>query len=321
MTQFSRAIAKNRPLDDKHLFKKRAGAAAKYYQLQFDDSLQNDLQALHEMYKRGEPFRIYGAHTNLYICDNGYGGLFVDISPKHSKIDEAFAAPANATVSELVNKGAAAGYDFSALAGIPGMIGSGVAGNSGYSPSGKAFGDFVAGITAYDFETGRAMEFAPDENFFAARDSFIKRANSERFRYFITEVKFKADFIGPVAAREKVAAQMAKRKTHLATAFEEGSAGSLWNNEKLRRETGNSFAIMLRENGALNADFNGATYSANGANFFITTAATTDNDVAKLFAHSISKAHELYGAELEKEIATLDTDGEIDLATFITRNS
>ena len=54
---------------------------------------------------------------------------------------------------------------------------------------------------------------------------------------------------------------------------------------------------------------------------FITGPNTTDKDVAKLFVHTLNKVKELYGVDLHKEVMILDSDGEIDLETFIKRNS
>ena len=46
------------------------------------------------------------------------------------------------------------GYDFSSLTGIPGMVGSGVVGNSSWVPPAKAYGDYVKRIKVFDFEAG-----------------------------------------------------------------------------------------------------------------------------------------------------------------------
>lgn len=79
---FSRDIEYNYNLKNKHLFKKKPGNAKQYYQLFFDDTLKKDLKVLSKLYKHNIPFKIFGSHTNLYITENGYDGLFIDINGK-----------------------------------------------------------------------------------------------------------------------------------------------------------------------------------------------------------------------------------------------
>lgn len=325
-TCFSREISENYNLEDKHLFKKKPGNAKWYYQLMFDETLDNDLKQLHKLYKQDIPFKIFGSHTNLYITDNGYDGLFVDISSKGSKIEydeknKTFELTSNTEVSDLIKYAMEGGYDFAALAGIPGLVGSGVVGNSSFTASGKSFSDFVSEIMLYDFEKGEYINIKPDKDFFKERDSFIKQINKNKTRYFVKSIILKADLIGKEKVKEKYDAQMERRKKSLKFGFLEGTAGSLWSNAHLKKQIGKSFTNLLRENPKINANFNGATYSPNGAMFFTTSDQTTDKDVAKLFIHTLEKVKELYNVNLHKEVLILDSDGEITLETFISRNS
>ena len=322
---FSREIQENYNLQNKHLFKKKTGNSRWYYQLIFDETIDNDLSELHKLYKQDIPFKIFGSHTNLYITDNGYEGLFVDISSKNSIIKydkelKTFKVTSNVEVSKFINYAMKLGYDFAALAGVPGLVGSGVVGNAGWTPSGKAFNDFVQQITIYDFKDGKTIIINPDNEFFSDRDSFIKQQNRNQTRFFVKEVVLKSNYIGEEAVKEKYDAQMERRKTSLKFGFLEGTAGSLWSGAHLKKIVGKSFSNMLRENPSINANFNGARYSDNGSMFFTTNVNTTDKDVAKLFLHTINKVKELYNVELHKEVLILDSDGEIDLETFIARN-
>ena len=322
---FNNKIYSDYDLQNKHLFKKKAGKAKWYYQLVFKENLDKDLKALHEIYKLGIPFKILGLHTNLYITDNGYNGIFVDISHKNAKIifdeeNKTFTVTSNVTVSEFINYAMEKGYDFSDFAGVPGFVGSGVVGNSGFGPSKKDFSNFVQEITVYDFEKGNITKINPDKEFFEERNSFIKQQNKTRTRYFIKEVVLKLDCIEKNIIKEKFDAQITKREKSLKFGFQEGTAGSLWSNAHLRKIVGKSFPNMLRENSIINANFNGATYSPNGSHLFITQENTSDKDVAQLFIHTIKKVKEIYNVDLHKEVIILDSDGEIDLKTFIERN-
>lgn len=322
---FSREIQKDYNLQDKHLFKKKTGNSKWYYQLIFDETLDNDLNELHKLYKQNIPFKIFGSHTNLYITDNGYDGLFVDINSKESSIKyykelKKFKVTSNVEVSKFINYAMKLGYDFAALAGIPGLIGSGVVGNSSFTASGKSFSDFIYEVVLYDFEKGKNVNIKPDKDFFSERDSLIKKENRFKTRYFVKEIILKADFIGEEKVKEKYAAQMKRREKSLMFGFLEGTAGSLWSNAHLKKQIGKSFTNLLRENPSINFNFNGATYSSNGAMFFTTSENTTDKDVARLFVHTLKKVKQLYNVELHKEVLILDSDGEIDLETFISRN-
>ena len=55
--------------------------------------------------------------------------------------------------------------------------------------------------------------------------------------------------------------------------------------------------------------------------YFTTEIDTTDKNVANLFVHTLKKVKEIYGIDLHKEIIILDSKGEIDLETFIRRNT
>jgi len=321
LSGFTRPVQNDYGLQNKHNFKKKAGNAKWYYQLFFDESLENDLNALAKAYQNNIPFRIFGAHTNLFITENGYDGLFVDISLKNSKVifDEAaktFTVTSNTTVAEFVNFTMDKGYDFAALTGIPGMMGSGLVGNSGYTPSGKMFSDFVVEAIVFDFEENRFIKIVPDETFFSTRNSTIKQSNKDKTRYFVKELVLKSEFIGKEKVREKFDAQISMRRESLKISFKEGNAGSLWSNAHLQTLGIKSFPSMLKENPSINQDFNGATYSPNNR-LFITSEATRDKDAARLFVHTLEKVKALYGVELHKEVIILDKDGEIDTETFI----
>lgn len=323
---FSRNIILDYNLSNKHPFKKKAGKAAGYYELKFDETLEDDLKVLSEFYRDNVPFKIFGSKTNLYITDNGYDGLFVDMRPQNGKIifddkNETFITTGNTSVYEFVNFTMKKGYDFGEFAGIPGLIGAGVVGNAGYTPSGKDFSDFVKEITVFDFEKCETIKLVTDKNFFSLRNSFIKKSNKNKTRYFVKEVVLKSDFVGETAVRKKFDAQMERRKSGLYWGFKEGSAGSVWSNAHLKPAIGTYFNRLLRENPSINANFNGATFSPNGGNHFITGPDSTDKDVAKLFVHTLNKVKELYGVDLHKEVIILDSEGEIDLETFIKKNS
>lgn len=330
LNSFSRDVEYHYNLQNKHLYKKKTGNAKAYYRLSFDETLEKDLKVLHEMYKQNLPFRIYGLHTNLYITDNGYDGLFVDSSIKNSQImfhkeKEEFVVTANLPVSTLVNYTRNMGYDFSALTGIPGVVGGGVVGNSSY-PSvisqdySKHFSDFVKKIVVYDFELGELVEMIPDDHFFGIRDSFLKQANQTKMRYFVKEIVLKAEYIGKEEVTKFYNAQMEERRESLRVNYKEGNAGSFFVNRHIRQHTGKPMKGLLLENPSININVNGATFSPNRNKQFKTEVDTTDKDVAKCLQHVVNKVKEIYQFDLRKEVIMLDYDGEIDLATFFDRN-
>ena len=320
---FQRQINSNYNLTTKHLFKKQAGNAKYYYQLQNDETLKSDLTELSKLYQNNIPFRIYGMHTNLYITQNGYNGLYVDTSPKGSTITfneqtEEFTVSGNVLTSQLVNYTMNLGYDFASLTGIPGMVSSGIVGNASWA-NGKVYGEYVKSITLFDFEKCEEIEITPDENFFATRNSFLKQANKDKTQYYVIKAVLKSEYIGQESVRAKYEEQMHKRKESLKIGFQEGCAGSIWSNIDMREKTGKSFRQMLLETTDFDVNFNGARYSSYGSRFFTTDETTTDADVAKLMKFTIDKLEELYHIKPLKEVLILDYDGEIDLDAFIER--
>ena len=262
-------------------------------------------------------------HTNLYITENGYDGMFIDISPQNSNIQfnpetEEFTVSGNLLTSALVNYTMELGYDFASLTGIPGMVGFGIVGNPSWA-TGKNFGDYVKKIIVFDFEECKEKEIIPDEKFFGTRNSFIKDANKEKTRYFVKSAILKSEYIGKENVTAKYEEQMNKRKESLRIGFQEGCAGSVWSNLYLREKIGKSFRQILLEGSDFDVNFNGARYSSFGSRFFTTEESTTDKDVAKLFKYTVEKLDELYNIKPVKEVLILDYDGEIDLDTFINR--
>ena len=281
---FKRPVQENYNLTKKHLFKKIAGNARYYYELRNDESLDNDLEELSKLYQDDMPFRIYGMHTNLYITSNGYEGMFIDMSPKKSyvKFDEKteeFICSGNLLTSQLVNFAMKKGYDFASLAGVPGMIGAGVVGNASFA-TGKEFCDYVKRITLFDFESGKYVEITPDEKSFSTRNSFIKKANENKTRYFVKEVVLWSEQIGENGVRAKYQAQMDLRTRDLRIGYLEGCAGSIWSNIDLRNKIGMSFRHVVNNNEAFNINFNGARYSLYGSRFFTMDEYTEEKDVA-----------------------------------------
>ena len=321
--KLSGEILENYNLSNKHLFKKKAGNAKYYYQLQFDNNLNNDLKEISKLFNVDKPFKIFGYHTNLYITEKGYNGLFIDINPQKFKIvfnkeKEEFVVSANTLTSKLVNYTMNLGYDFASLTGIPGMVGSGIVGNASWAV-GKVYGEYVKKIVLFDFKECKEIEIIPDEKFFSTRNSFIKKENKEKTRYFVKEIVLKSEYIGKEVVREKYLEQINKRKESLKIGFKEGCAGSLWSNIDIRNKVGKSFREIVANNLDFNVNFNGARYSENGSRFFVTNENTKDKDVANLFDFTIKKLKELYNIEPVKEVLILDYDGEIDVHTFIER--
>lgn len=292
--------------------------------LQFDNTLDNDLREISKLYKNDKKYKIFGMHTNLYITENGYNGFFIDYSPKYSSIqfnkeNEEFIVSGNVLTSKLVNYSMNLGYDFASLAGIPGTVASGIAGNSSWA-TGKDYGEYVKKITVFDFEDGVEKVIIPDKDFFSTRNSFIKQQNLKKTRYFIKSAILKSEYIGKEAVRERYLKQINQRLNSLKIAYKEGCAGSIWSNIDLRQNTGKSFREIINENPEMDINFNGARYSSYGGRFFTTNADTTDSDVAQLLDLTIKKIKEIYNIKPTKEMIILDYDGEIDIDTFITRN-
>ncbi|MCL2228383.1 MAG: FAD-binding protein [Firmicutes bacterium] len=326
LAKLSREVSVNYPLAKRHLFKKKTGNAKFFYELCFDETMENDLKVFGELYKENLPFVLFSQGTNLLISERGYDGLFVAVGTKGAgiKFDEKtseFHVSANATVGVLVKDTTERGYDFSPLTGVPGLVGAGIVGNSGWpaNPTKRDFDYFVKRIKVFDLQKGEFEWMTPDGDFFGTRDSFLKQQNKGKTRYIVVESVLASEYIGKENVKELVQRQTEERRESSYFGFKEGTAGSVFSGGHIVMATGKKIQMMLSENPDINIDANGATFSSNGARLFKTEPHTTDKDVAKWFSHVTQKVKEYYGHDLHKEVVLLDYDGEVTLPEFLGR--
>ena len=316
-------------LSDQHNFLKPAGYASRYVELSINDlTEENNLGTLSNMYNNDMPFIVFGKSTNLYITDQGYNGTFIRLNnrDKYLIYDEKsreFIASANTSFSEVVKKAVSLGYDFSDLAGIPGLIGSAVVGNAGTHLTGKTIGDLVTKIRVYDFEYGKYETIIPSEykGFFSERNSILKKANERKMRYLILSVTLQADYIGASTATARKKEVMALRRDSDIEGFKEGTAGSFWANGALPEELKNqSFKVrdIIRKVGLHEIDYNGAGYTSIKC-FLKTGNSTTDSDVACLLKETMDTIYSEYCFVPCNEVQILDYDGIISAEQFISR--
>jgi len=220
-------------LSGQHKFFKRAGNANSFYELNINDlAEERTLRTLSSMYKNDVPFIVFGKTTNLFITEQGYNGFFVKLNSKNKYMNyneksKEFIVSASTHLSELVNKAVLLGYDFSDLAGIPGLIGSAVVGNAGTHLTNKTIGELVKKIQVYNFESGKYETIVPTEykDFFSERNSFLKNANEKKMKYLVFCVVLQADYIGESIAIARKTEVLRLRRDSDVEGFREGTAG------------------------------------------------------------------------------------------------
>jgi UDP-N-acetylenolpyruvoylglucosamine reductase len=313
-------------LSHKHNFKKKAGNAVAYYQLDLrSEFILNDLNMLSKLLLDESPFVIFGSHSNLLITERGYDGLFIDIRPytkgiEYCKETNFFNVSADCILNDFVKYASNCGYDFSDLISIPGLLGSAICGNSGKT-DGMDICKFVKSIEVYNFINGKYEILYPDEKFFAKRNSFIKEKNKINMHYLIKSCTLQAEYINEKESIMKMQENLKLRKNIDTEATNFGTAGSFWISSLLPKkyfDKGLKVRDLMKEIGLNKVNFNGARYITE--KFFLTTdETTTDKDVAKLLHHSIKEINNAFGFIPQNEVVILDHDGRIDAIEFINR--
>lgn len=313
-------------LINKHNYKKRAGTATAYYQLDLQSAdLHSNLMRLSTLYNEGAPFVIFGDHTNLYITENGYNGLFIDIkaykneSITYNESSHTFCVGADCVLDYFVHFAAELGYDFTGLVAIPGLIGSAISGNSG--SKGVEIGNFVNSIKIFNFAEKKYETLYPNNKFFSRRNSHIGKSNETRFEFLIVSCILKADYIGTNEAQKKLEQKLKERKQTDELSNQYGTAGSFWVSSSAPSQflkTGKKVRDLIVDLGLSKISYNGARFVTKKC-FLATEKHTTDKDVAFLLDLTIKKLKEEYGFVPVKEVIILDYDGKITIDEFIKR--
>lgn len=319
----SNNVEYNFNLKNKLRFKKKVGNVSQYYPLDLRSTyIKNDLNVIANLYSINHPFVIFGECTNLYVTENGYNGLFIDIDHHFNGIEyidktKSFRVMADYDLDGFVKEAVKKGYDFTNFISIPGLVGSAVCGNSG--SEGINIGKHVKSIKVFDFKKNDFSTIIPENGFFKKRNSLINEENKEKTNYLIIECELYADYIGRDNCELKIKRKKDYRKYSDEDSF--GTAGSFWRGAVLPEKyhnDGKKVRDLMKMIELNTVNFNGARYVTDKY-FLKTEEHTTDKDVARLLKCTIDEIKNAFGFIPENEVIILDHDGRIDVIEFIKR--
>lgn len=164
----------------------RVGGPARFFVEATDE--QDVGEAFQKASDEGLPLAILSGGSNLLVPDTGFDGLVLHVALRGIQQEGGcFTVAAGENWDEFVDTAVAANCaGVECLAGIPGSTGATPVQNVG--AYGQEVAQTVAGVRAFDRETGRFTELAAEECGFQYRRSLFN--GSARGRYIITSVRF-----------------------------------------------------------------------------------------------------------------------------------
>ncbi|MCI0629744.1 MAG: UDP-N-acetylmuramate dehydrogenase [Phycisphaerales bacterium] len=252
-------------------------------------------------YRSGTPLRVLGSGANLLVGDDGVDGIVVKLEgPAFTEIKyntqgqvHAMKAMAGADMARIVMDAARRGLEgLSQMAGIPATAGGAIRMNAGGAYG--AIGDAVESVTCLT-RTGEKVTYPAKEIKFGYRGTNIPDP-------VILSGTFRLTPTDPIKLRERVKEIFAYKKSTQPLA--DHSAGCTFKNpidpvSEQRVPAGK----LIDEAGLKGLSVGGATVSDRHANFVVTKAGATANDVLKLLEMVKKRVYEAKGIELQEEIA------------------
>lgn len=323
-------IKQSEPLSAHTVF--RIGGPARYFVTV--ESQDDFIAALSDAARRGRPWYILGAGSNVLVSDRGFDGTL--IHPVSSRIEiqgHRVRAEAGVAMARVVAESLASGLrGFEWAIGVPGTIGGSVRGNAGCF--GREMKDVIESVVVLDVARSEVRACSGREMQFGYRESLFKR----RPELVILEATLKLN-PGDVNAGRSKLQEYAKART--GQVFEASgreffnpagrlgpqevgvpSAGSIFKNVLWSRQGIDTPYLLQRfpefrafeHNPGLPAGFlidqvglrgsavGGAMISQQHANFIINTGSATAAEVIALVGIAKEGVERTFGIRLEEEI-------------------
>lgn len=236
------------------------------------------------------PVRILGGGSNLLVSDDGVPGVVVRVvEPLLSQVTvdgTTLTAGTGALLSYAVSESVRAQLaGLETLVGIPGTVGGAVLGNSGGRHG--DIGELVASATVLDRE-GHIVERSGDELSFSYRKSGLNDILVLSAKFSLT-----SDPSDELMRRMRQNWIMKRATQPLA----DQSAGCIFRNPR-----GLSAGALIEQCGLKGMSVGNARISDRHANFIVTEAGATCQDVDQLISRTQSAVSEKFGVDLELEI-------------------
>ena len=260
-------------------------------------------EALRHAAEEGLEVVVVGLGSNLLAADDGVDALVIRLEGELAEVDVAetgVAAGGGAANAVCLHRARAAGLGgFEFACAIPGTAGGGVKMNAG--AYGRDWSDVVARALVVSAD-GREWR-APGELDLSYRSSALRPGE------VVARVELRLDPRPPEAIKETIAELIAQRKATQPT--NKRTFGSVFKNPPGDKGAGR----MLELCGLKGHRVGGALISPKHANFIENAGGATSADCVALMAEARRRAHEQFGARLDREVAFV---GQMELPELPT---
>jgi UDP-N-acetylmuramate dehydrogenase len=280
-------ILKKEPLKRHTTF--QIGGPAEFFISPENNQELAQVVALARMNKK--PLRTLGAGSNILAAERLMRGICLCLSrPFFKKISfqgdrvQAGAGCALAQLLRQCQRKGLGGMEF--VAGIPGTVGGALAMNAGVKEA--SLSDLIENVQVMDYN-GRVKDLKPKAIRFGYRSSSLDR-------YIILAARFRLKSANPAKIREKIEANLAKRRLKQDYTFP--SAGCFFKNPAKAPAA----ARLIDLCGLKGKTIGKAAISRKHANFIVNLGNAKAAEVLKLAALAKKKVKAVFGVDLEEEI-------------------
>jgi UDP-N-acetylmuramate dehydrogenase len=281
-------VQRDHPLA-RHLSFNIGGPAAWFCELGKVDQLE---LAVEEAARRGVPYLVLGAGTNLLLADGGFDGLVLRVVNREHQVEGArVRAGAGLKMMRLARLAADAGLvGFEFAIGVPGTVGGAVYQDAGCW--GRELREVLVEVEGYVPGEGRATWPASALGLGYRTSAF--REGPLRGALITAATIQLGPGDGEAAKREMARLTAERNRTQ---PIKTKNCGSVFKNPP-----GDSAGRLVEAAGLKGAWEGRAQFSELHANFIVNHGGATADDVRRLIERAISAVSERFGIELEPEV-------------------
>jgi len=261
-------------------------------------SVEEMVEVVSDLEKRGEPWHILGGGSNILISSKGVEGTvirtaqIVAIAQLDSNVLEAGAGARLPHLARYAAVRGLAGLEFAV--GIPGTVGGGVIMNAG--AHGSCMADIIEAVTIYDSATKTIQTLEKNELDFQYRRSKLDPA-----KQVVLSARFRLPSDEPDKIEGRIRANEEYRWRTQPLGFP--NAGSTFKNPEPKRGAG----LLLDQAGAKGLTIGNAAVSAVHANFVINLGGATSEQVSELLKKMQETVQNAFQVRLHPEWKILGT--------------
>ena len=296
----------------------RIGGQARYY---VEVNGEKDILEISKFAKKNNlKIFILGGGSDILISDKGFDGIVVKYVGKDIKLEEnIITAEAGLSWDELVKFSVDNNLQgLECMSGIPGTVGASPIQNIG--AYGQEVKDNLLNLRAFEFKSGKFINFSEKDCKFGYRESFFKKSENWQ-RYLVISVSFKLNKgAGPKVEYESLINYLSKkgimhpsvndirevvlrlRKEKLEDPKEVGNAGSFFKNPIVEGHKISAGALIDKA-GWKGKSYKGAAVSDKNALILINKSGDASSlDVLGLSKKIIEDVKKKFGVTLEPEV-------------------